>query len=144
MGYDESKSDKQQSDLKPKQTYSFNETSKDFYPAKQSFDDCNEWSTVCCKDSENKLSNPISKDNEGDPVSKGNKDSPVSVADEYKDCISGTSNGDFDVLVDANSSTKYLSNLTDKSTFITPQLYEFLQSSLPNTVQGCQWVLLYR
>ncbi|KAF8394234.1 hypothetical protein HHK36_020441 [Tetracentron sinense] len=40
-------------------------------------------------------------------------------------------------------SVKLEPNLTDKSSFISPDLYEFLQSSLPNLVKGCQWVLLY-
>lgn len=35
-------------------------------------------------------------------------------------------------------------NLTTDSTFISPELYEFFESSLPNIVKGCQWVLLYR
>ncbi|KAJ1409479.1 TLDc domain [Sesbania bispinosa] len=34
-------------------------------------------------------------------------------------------------------------NLTDDSTFISPDLYEFFESCLPNIVKGCQWVLLY-
>ncbi|KAF9609524.1 hypothetical protein IFM89_016885 [Coptis chinensis] len=37
----------------------------------------------------------------------------------------------------------YVSNLMDKSSFISSDLYDFLQSSLPNIVTGCQWVLLY-
>ena len=35
-------------------------------------------------------------------------------------------------------------NFTDDSFFISPDLYEFLESSLPNIVKGCQWTLLYR
>ncbi|KAL5712027.1 hypothetical protein ACHQM5_014237 [Ranunculus cassubicifolius] len=34
-------------------------------------------------------------------------------------------------------------NIIDKSVFVSPDLYEFLQSSLPNIVKGCQWELLY-
>lgn len=34
--------------------------------------------------------------------------------------------------------------LTEKSTFMSGELFEFFQSSLPNIVKGCQWVLLYR
>ncbi|KAI3469837.1 hypothetical protein Pfo_026500 [Paulownia fortunei] len=33
--------------------------------------------------------------------------------------------------------------LRDESFFISPELYQFLKSSLPNIVKGCQWVLLY-
>jgi hypothetical protein len=35
-------------------------------------------------------------------------------------------------------------NLSDDSTFISPELYEFFESCLPNIVKGRQWVLLYR
>ncbi|MBA0701754.1 hypothetical protein Goari_020405, partial [Gossypium aridum] len=34
-------------------------------------------------------------------------------------------------------------NLLDESVFINCELFEFLGSSLPNIVKGCQWVLLY-
>ncbi|KAK7391654.1 hypothetical protein VNO78_20071 [Psophocarpus tetragonolobus] len=33
--------------------------------------------------------------------------------------------------------------LTDNSSFISPELYEFLEICLPNIVKGRQWVLLY-
>ncbi|KAF1879015.1 hypothetical protein Lal_00047687 [Lupinus albus] len=42
-----------------------------------------------------------------------------------------------------NNSNKSLLNLTDDSTFISPELYEFFESCLPNIVKGRQWVLLY-
>lgn len=35
-------------------------------------------------------------------------------------------------------------NLSDDSTFISPELHEFFESCLPNIVKGRQWVLLYR
>ncbi|XP_021849230.1 uncharacterized protein [Spinacia oleracea] len=38
---------------------------------------------------------------------------------------------------------KLMPNLTDDSSFINVELYEFLQASLPNIVKGCQWGLLY-
>ncbi|CAN6486112.1 unnamed protein product [Victoria cruziana] len=38
---------------------------------------------------------------------------------------------------------KSLPNLMDESSFISPDLYEFLHSSVPNIVKGCQWFLLY-
>ncbi|KAL3828294.1 hypothetical protein ACJIZ3_017096 [Penstemon smallii] len=34
-------------------------------------------------------------------------------------------------------------HLLDESFFISPDLYRFFESSLPNIVKGCQWVLLY-
>ncbi|KAL6871460.1 hypothetical protein ACP4OV_014289 [Aristida adscensionis] len=33
--------------------------------------------------------------------------------------------------------------LTEKSMFISPKLFTFFQSSLPGTLKGCHWVLLY-
>ncbi|KAI4318163.1 hypothetical protein L6164_025966 [Bauhinia variegata] len=42
-----------------------------------------------------------------------------------------------------NTPRKPAINLTDDSSFISPELYEFLESSLPNIVKGCQWVLMY-
>lgn len=52
-----------------------------------------------------------------------------------------------DIFEDAtgpDSFQRSLSNLTDDSVFISPDLYEFFESSLPNIVKGCQWTLLYR
>lgn len=42
-----------------------------------------------------------------------------------------------------NASKKSPLNLSDDSTFISHELYEFFESCLPNIVKGCQWVLLY-
>ncbi|KAK3126910.1 hypothetical protein QOZ80_7AG0565040 [Eleusine coracana subsp. coracana] len=33
--------------------------------------------------------------------------------------------------------------LTEKSMFISPKLFAFFQSSLPGTLKGCHWILLY-
>lgn len=41
-------------------------------------------------------------------------------------------------------SRQVLSCLTEKSTFISEDLFEFLRSCLPNIVKGCKWILLYR
>lgn len=43
-----------------------------------------------------------------------------------------------------NRSKKSSLNLSDDSTFISPELHEFFESCLPNIVKGRQWVLLYR
>ncbi|OVA02322.1 TLDc [Macleaya cordata] len=43
----------------------------------------------------------------------------------------------------SHTTVNYFDNLSDKSSFISSDLYEFLQSTLPNIVKGCQWVLLY-
>ncbi|CAI8603015.1 unnamed protein product [Vicia faba] len=42
-----------------------------------------------------------------------------------------------------NRSKKSTLNLSDDSTFISPELHEFFESCLPNIVKGRQWVLLY-
>lgn len=49
----------------------------------------------------------------------------------------------FEDAPDRHSFEQSLAYLTTDSVFITPNLYDFLQSSLPNIVKGCQWVLLY-
>lgn len=67
--------------------------------------------------------------------------------DEYEDPQSARSTSDSDVFeeaVDPSSPENSMPNLTEDSTFISSDLYEFLQSSLPNIVKGRQWVLLYR
>ncbi|XP_042419555.1 oxidation resistance protein 1-like isoform X1 [Zingiber officinale] len=38
---------------------------------------------------------------------------------------------------------EYLSYLTEKSTFMYADLFQFFGSCLPNIVKGCQWILLY-
>ncbi|XP_057957415.1 uncharacterized protein LOC131150607 [Malania oleifera] len=58
----------------------------------------------------------------------------------------GSSTSCSDMFEDAASpqtAEKAMSYLSDESTLISLDLYEFLQSSLPNIVKGCQWVLLY-
>lgn len=50
----------------------------------------------------------------------------------------------FEEANDPNSPQKNLPYLMDDSVFISSGLHEFLLSSLPNIVKGCQWVLLYR
>lgn len=42
-----------------------------------------------------------------------------------------------------NTTRRSRLNLADESTFISPELYEFLETCLPNIVKGRQWVLLY-
>ncbi|XP_010023843.3 oxidation resistance protein 1 isoform X1 [Eucalyptus grandis] len=55
-----------------------------------------------------------------------------------------TSSSDlFEEATDKHCSDKPLQNLVDNSVFISPDLYEFLHSCLPNLVKGRQWVLLY-
>ncbi|KAH0705057.1 hypothetical protein KY290_009759 [Solanum tuberosum] len=49
----------------------------------------------------------------------------------------------FEDAPDGDSLEQSMPNLVDDSVFISPDLYDFFQSSLPNIVKGCQWSLLY-
>ncbi|KAJ9182335.1 hypothetical protein P3X46_006339 [Hevea brasiliensis] len=59
---------------------------------------------------------------------------------------SGRSSSDSDVFEEAREQQTPRSpvfHLMNESSFISSELYDFLHSSLPNIVKGCQWVLLY-
>ncbi|KAG2401989.1 uncharacterized protein HKW66_Vig0258610 [Vigna angularis] len=65
-----------------------------------------------------------------------------------EDHTSRRSSSSSEVFEEANeqqpqASKKSRLNLSDESTFISPELYEFLEICLPNIVKGRQWVLLY-
>lgn len=67
--------------------------------------------------------------------------------DGDEDPASGRSTSGSEVFEEAtnrHSPQKTFPYLTDESVFISTDLYEFLLSSLPNIVKGCQWMLLYR
>uniref|UniRef100_A0A5B6Z522 Putative oxidation resistance protein 1 n=1 Tax=Davidia involucrata TaxID=16924 RepID=A0A5B6Z522_DAVIN len=68
--------------------------------------------------------------------------------EEYGELGSGRSTSGrsdmFEDAADPHNMEKSMPCLTEDSSFISPNLYEFLQSSIPNIVKGCQWVLLYR
>lgn len=67
--------------------------------------------------------------------------------DETRDQGSAGSTSSSEVFEDAtepNTPMSAVINLALDSVFISPELYQFFQSSLPNIVKGCQWVLLYR
>lgn len=49
----------------------------------------------------------------------------------------------FEDATDPPSLEKSMPKLTHESLFISFDLYEFILSSLPNIVKGCEWVLLY-
>ena len=53
-----------------------------------------------------------------------------------------------DVVVEAVSHShgarSFASAVEEESSFISVPLFEFLESSLPNLVKGCQWILIYR
>lgn len=75
------------------------------------------------------------------------KKATVSNLEDNEDPASGRSTSGSEMFEDAtdqHSPRKHLPYLMDESVFISADLYEFLLSSLPNIVKGCQWVLLYR
>lgn len=87
------------------------------------------------------------------PCSNTVKEKKETQSDQAKDEIldakasggSTSSSEVFEEAVDHLSLQKpSLCNLMDESVFISPDLYEFLFSSIPNIVKGCQWVLIYR
>ncbi|KAJ0035981.1 hypothetical protein Pint_25150 [Pistacia integerrima] len=140
---DRSKSEKQRRDLKTVHSLPVRRIIEDFDQQNEQLDEYEE----CITSSpvrENKENCPVNENKQGNPVNENKQ--PVSLDNEYKDCASGSNSGDSDVFAEANDisiPTKLLSNLSDDSSFITPELYEFLQSSLPNIAKGCQWILLY-
>ncbi|CAA3009219.1 Hypothetical predicted protein [Olea europaea subsp. europaea] len=76
--------------------------------------------------------------------SQNNKSSPHLENGEPGSGRSNCSSTDvFEDAADSYSFEKTMPNLTVESLFISPDLYEFFDSSLPNIVKGCQWILLY-
>ena len=67
-----------------------------------------------------------------------------SVPDAERSTSSGSSSDTFEDVFTPHSLEKSLPSFVDESVFISPDLYEFLEASLPNIVKGCQWALLYR
>ncbi|GAA0172285.1 hypothetical protein LIER_26137 [Lithospermum erythrorhizon] len=61
--------------------------------------------------------------------------------DSAKSNASGSSV--YEDALDSPSFSNSIPNLTEDSVFICPALYAFFDSSIPNLVKGCQWVLLY-
>ncbi|XP_039063439.1 oxidation resistance protein 1-like isoform X2 [Hibiscus syriacus] len=65
---------------------------------------------------------------------------------ENRDNVSERSSTDSEEFQEASgqqSPMKPTPKLSDESVFISYDLYEFLMSSLPNIVKGCEWMLLY-
>lgn len=134
---DGSKTSQQHRELKKLRSIPCRQISDDFDQKIEPTDIFEECRTVC---------SPGIQNNENSPLSM-NKQGSVSVDDDDKDCACGSTSSDSDAYAEATdlpSPTKLLSNLREDSVFITSELYEFLQSSIPNLVKGCQWVLLYR
>ncbi|XP_015580365.2 oxidation resistance protein 1 isoform X2 [Ricinus communis] len=136
-----SKSNKQQQDLKPLQSLPVRWGSKGFkqqdgYTVK--YHECN-----TLKENENlQLSRTDGKESSKISVNKGTD----KINDINENGESGRSSSDSDIFEEAREQQTPRSSLPDlmeESSFISSELYEFLQSSLPNIVKGCQWALLY-
>lgn len=131
-------------EVKPLQSHSFTWRSKSFSWRNKPLDDCEvhndykEIPDIHSEEGENgSIRNSVcvkkeivntDKDN-GEPTSAG---SIASGSETFEDAP------------DRHSLEQSMAYLTTDSVFITPDLYVFFQSSLPNIVKGCQWVLLYR
>ncbi|XP_021828989.1 TLD domain-containing protein 2 isoform X2 [Prunus avium] len=74
-----------------------------------------------------------------------NKETENNRESDYDHVSGGSTSGSevFEEATDQHSPQKHLPYLMDDSVFISSDLHEFLMSSLPNIVKGCQWVLLY-
>ncbi|GAV88350.1 TLD domain-containing protein [Cephalotus follicularis] len=148
---DASKSNKHQPDFKPIQSLPLRWRRKDFQQKDEPFDNykqcaaeykSEEFQKVCEDDKE---CIPVS-DNKLDKECSPGRVKNLKVSTRNVDHSSGRSSSDSDVFeeaTDQQSPGKPLPCLTVDSAFVSSDLYEFLKSSLPNIVKGCQWVLLY-
>lgn len=121
-GFNGSRSNKHQHDFKPCQSDTVKYSNANFEAQDEYLDDYAKCSPVCVK-----------------KVTLSNQE-------DYEDPASGRSTSGSDMFEDAtdqHSPQKPLPYLMDESVFISPDLHEFLLSSLPNIVKGCQWALLY-
>ncbi|KAK1379727.1 TLD domain-containing protein 2-like [Heracleum sosnowskyi] len=66
---------------------------------------------------------------------------PKVIEDQVSRCTNGSDI--FEDAIDQHNSGNPMPKLTQESHFLSTELYKFLQSSLPNIVKGCEWVLLY-
>ena len=120
-GFDGSRSKNHQPDLKPIQAPPVRHSNVKYKALDESLDNYVDYSPVC----EKKVTPSNQEDDEEPASGRGATGSEM-----FEEAT--------------HSPQKPLSYLTDESVFISTYLYEFLLSSLPNIVKGCQWVLLYR
>ncbi|XP_016450313.1 oxidation resistance protein 1 [Nicotiana tabacum] len=130
-------------DVKPLQSHSFTWRSKSFswrdkpLDDFEDHDDYKEIPDVYPEESENgcnRTSLCVKKGTVNTDRDNGEPNSASSIA-------SGSET--FEDAPDRHSFEQSMAYLTTDSVFITPDLYDFFQSSLPNIAKGCQWVLLY-
>ncbi|KAK4437786.1 Oxidation resistance protein 1 [Sesamum alatum] len=95
---------------------------------------------------ENKLSNEDNGEHGLTMSLNHNQESCGSHLENVEPGSRTSSSGSSDVFEDAftpRTFQKSMPSLGDESLFISPDLYEFFEASLPNIVKGCQWALLY-
>ncbi|XP_075476869.1 uncharacterized protein LOC142518088 [Primulina tabacum] len=69
--------------------------------------------------------------------------SPLEYGEPGSGRSTSSSSDIFEAAVSPHGFENSMSTLMDDSLFISPHLHQFFESSLPNIVKGCQWVLLY-
>nr|XP_019709296.1 oxidation resistance protein 1 isoform X2 [Elaeis guineensis] len=111
--------------------------------------DADKQNSPACRHNRRTLSSrllPVQLDCRDDHKTKSESDETVEFLKEKLEHVSGRninrSNGTEEAST-SHDSEEYLSYFLEKSVFISADLFEFLQSSLPNIVKGRQWVLLY-
>ncbi|KAL3620650.1 hypothetical protein CASFOL_036134 [Castilleja foliolosa] len=74
------------------------------------------------------------------------KDKPLDIENGEPGSGTSSSNSSDDVFEDAatpHTFGKPVPRFLDESIFVSQDLYQFFEASLPNIVKGCEWVLLY-
>ncbi|XVF38534.1 hypothetical protein REPUB_Repub20aG0110200 [Reevesia pubescens] len=149
------------SDLKPIQPLPVKCKNKKFEVKDESLDSCKEYTITCtnknlkkvCEDkkklwtdNDNKhMISPCGEDKDRTSERSSSDSDEFQEARELQSPVKPPLNlsDEFQEARDQQSPVKSPPNLSDESVFITCNLYEFLLSSLPNIVKGCQWILLY-
>nr|DAD36873.1 TPA_asm: hypothetical protein HUJ06_007514 [Nelumbo nucifera] len=87
---------------------------------------------------------PLDCNGEYGPVSES-KEMPKACEEDKGHASERDINGshNYEETTISHASVDPVPNLMDSSSFITADLYEFLEACLPNIVKGCQWALLY-
>ncbi|XP_050215860.1 uncharacterized protein LOC126666966 [Mercurialis annua] len=141
LNFGGSKVKKQEHDLTPLQSLPVRWGSKGFKHQEEysvKYHECNtitddDYFENYCKDG--KGSGAVS-------VSKGT-DNTSGVNEDGESRRSSSDSDVYEETCEQQTPQSSLPDLMEESSFISLGLYEFLQSSLPNLVKGCQWALLY-
>ncbi|KAJ6420963.1 hypothetical protein OIU84_028359 [Salix udensis] len=135
-----SRSNKHHDELKPIQSLPVRWNGKNLEQREEHSNRYHECSTICETE---EFQNSCKDDKGYNAACESNQ--TVKSHDGNGDAAPTRTSSDSDLFEEANDQTprKPFSCLLDESTFISSELYEFLLSSLPNIVKGCQWTLLY-